>query len=112
MNDATIGAAVVYEVNLDVDGSIEGQYRAWLRVHVEEMLALPGFIDAHVFDVVDPAPAEGRITICTHYRLSDIAALQAYFERHAPRLRADGLARFGGRFAASRRVLLAQSAHD
>lgn len=96
---------IVYEVNVDLDASIENEYRRWLRHHVAEILALPGFQEAHLFDVLDPAPAAGRAAICVHYRLSDEAALQEYFEQHAPRLRADGIARFGGRFSASRRVL-------
>ena len=96
---------VVYEVNIDLDAGVEAEYRDWLRHHVDEILALPGFIDARAFDVVDPPPAPGRIAICTHYRLRDEAALQDYFDLHAARLRADGIARFGGKFAASRRVL-------
>lgn len=96
---------VIYEVNIDLDAGIEADYRAWLRHHVDEILSLPGFLDARVSDVVDPPPAPGRIAICTHYRLRDEAALQAYFDQHAPRLRGDGIARFGGRFSASRRVL-------
>jgi hypothetical protein len=39
------------------------------------------------------------------YRLIDAAALEAYLRDHAPRLRADGVARFGERFRAQRRVL-------
>jgi len=96
---------VVYEVNLDLDAGIEADYRAWLRGHVTEILALPGFIEAQVFDVLDPAPATGRIALCVQYRLRDEAALQDYFDQHAGRLRGDGVARFGGRFNASRRVL-------
>ena len=96
---------VIYEVNIGLDAAIEAEYRAWLRAHVEEILALPGFIDARLSDVVDPPPAPGRVAICTHYRLRDQAALQDYFERHAPRLRGDGIARFGGRFVATRRIL-------
>lgn len=96
---------VVYEVNLDLDADIEVAYRAWLASHVAEILALPGFIGATVFNVVDPPPAPGRVALCVQYALRDDAALQDYFEQHAPRLRGDGLARFGGRFHASRRVL-------
>jgi len=95
---------VVYEVNIDLDAGIEVEYRAWLHGHVAEIVALPGFTGAAVFDVVDPA-AEGRIGICMQYRLHDEAALQAYFAQHAPRLRADGVARFGDGFSATRRVL-------
>lgn len=95
---------IVYEVNIDLDAGIEIEYRDWLQHHVAEILALPGFLDAQVFDVVDPS-MPGRIGICMQYQLRDAAALQDYFELHAPRLRADGLARFGGTFTATRRVL-------
>ncbi len=108
MSDMPV-AGMVYEVNIDLDAVIETEYRAWLRHHVDEILALPGFIDARVFDVVDPTPTPGRIAICTQYRLRDAAALQDYFDKHAPRLRGDGMTRFGGRFSASRRVLRADA---
>jgi len=100
-----VNAVVVYEVNIDLDAMIASEYRNWLRAHVDDILALPGFIDARVFDVPDPAPAAGRIALCVHYRLRDAAALQDYFDQHAARLRADGMARFGGGFTATRRVL-------
>lgn len=96
---------VTYEVNIDLDAGIEADYRTWLRHHVDEILSLPGFLDARVSDVVDPPPAAGRIAICVHYRLRDETSLQRYFELHAPRLRADGIARFGAKFIATRRVL-------
>lgn len=98
---------IAYEVNVELDAGIEAAYRAWLGDHVGELLALPGFLDARVFDVVEPAPAPGRVALCVQYRVRDAAALQAYFEEHAPRLRADGIARFDGRFVATRRVLRA-----
>lgn len=96
---------VVYEVNLDVDAAIAGAYRAWLDAHVAAMLALPGFVGARVLDVVDPPPAPGRAAWCVHYALRDDAALDAYLREHAPRMREEGLQRFGDRFRASRRVL-------
>jgi hypothetical protein len=98
---------VTYEVNLQVDAAIADEYRAWLRGHVAELLALPGFLDATVFDVREPVEP-GRIGLCVHYRLRDGAALDAYLRKDAPRMREAGVARFGGRFSASRRVLLAQ----
>ena len=103
MSDAE--GTVVYEVNIDLDAGIEAEYRDWLRHHVAEIMALPGFIDARVFDVIDPPPAPGRIALCTQYLLRDEAALQAYFDLHAARLRGDGIARFDGSFNASRRIL-------
>ena len=96
---------IVYEVNVDLDAAIEGDYRAWLGAHVREILALPGFTGARIFDVVEPQPDTGRVALCVQYALCEAAALDAYLRDHAPRLRADGVARFGDRFRAQRRVL-------
>lgn len=98
---------VVYEVNLDLDADIEPAYRAWLEPHVREICALPGFIGAQLFGVDEPPAAMGRVSLCVQYALRDMAALESYLRDHAPRLRADGMARFGGRFTATRRVLRA-----
>jgi hypothetical protein len=38
--------------------------------------------------------------------LRDRAALDDYLREHAPRMRAEGIARFGDRFRAERRVLV------
>jgi len=96
---------IVYEVNVALDAAIEGDYRAWLDAHVRQILALPGFTGARIFDVVEPQPDSGRIALCVQYALRDAAVLDAYLRDHAPRLRADGVARFGDRFRAQRRVL-------
>lgn len=97
--------SVIYEVNLDIDASIATEYRIWLREHVAEICALPGFTGAQQFEVLDPVAAEDRVPLCVQYTLTDTAALDSYLRDHAPRLRADGMARFGGKFTATRRVL-------
>jgi hypothetical protein len=102
---STTDTALIYEVNLDLDAAIAGDYLAWLRPHMRELCALPGFVGASLHEVVEPAAEPGRVGLCVHYRLRDQAALDDYLREHAPRLRADGMARFGGRFNASRRVL-------
>ncbi|MGH8051883.1 MAG: DUF4286 family protein [Arenimonas sp.] len=96
--------SIIYEVNVFVQRDIENAYREWLAKHIAEILALPGFIDAQSFDVQQDNQADD-IAICVHYRLESQAALDNYFENHAVRLRADGVARFGDRFRATRRVL-------
>ena len=99
-----IAATVTYEVNLQVDAGIADEYRDWLRAHVDELLVLPGFVDATLYEVREPLEP-GRVGWCVHYRLRDQAALEQYLREHAPRMRDVGIARFGGRFSASRRVL-------
>lgn len=96
---------IVYEVNLDIDDAVFEAYRAWLEPHVRELLALPGFLGAECFERREPAPDAGRRSLCVQYRLRDLAALERYLREDAPRLRAGGEARFGGRFSAARRVL-------
>ena len=100
---------IVYEVNLFVRLEIAVEYREWLDAHVREIVALPGFLGAEVFERREPAAGEGELALCTQYRLRDAAALDEYLREHAPRLRADGIARFGDRFRAERRVLEASA---
>jgi hypothetical protein len=99
--------AVVYEVNIDLDATLRAEYLHWLAAHVAEICALPGFTGAQILEVTDPPAAPGRAGLCVQYRLVGPGALGAYLDEHAPRLRAEGVARFGGHFSASRRVLAA-----
>jgi Domain of unknown function (DUF4286) len=101
------GKKVIYEVNIEVDAAAHEAYRIWLRDHIAEILALPGFTGAKVFEVLEPLPSAGRVGLCVQYALQDRASLDDYLRDHAPRLRADGAARFGDRFHATRRVLCA-----
>lgn len=96
--------SIIYEVNVFVQREIESAYRAWLVKHIAEILALPGFLDAQCFDVQQDAGTD-TFAICMQYRLESQAALDDYLAQHAPRLRADGIEKFGNRFTASRRVL-------
>jgi hypothetical protein len=95
---------IVYEVNLEVDNAIFPAYRIWLDEHIRDMLTLPGFVGAEVFELRD-APAAQRRSLCVQYRLTDAADLDRYLRTDAPRMRADGEARFPGQFSASRRIL-------
>lgn len=94
---------IIYEVNVSVDAAIIDAYHLWLKDHVAEILALPGFLGATIYRVAEPSTE--HIELCMHYVVVDQAHLQRYLLEHAPRLRADGLARFGGQFQATRRVL-------
>ncbi len=98
---------VIYEVNIEVDAAAHDAYRAWLQDHIAEIIALPGFTGAKVFDVLEPPASAGRVGLCVQYALQNRETLDDYLRDHAPRLRADGLSRFGDRFVATRRVLRA-----
>jgi hypothetical protein len=97
---------VVYEVNLEFDVAIAAAYREWLAEHMREILALPGFLSAEVHEVVDPLPTAGRQGLCVRYQVEDLGALETYQREHAPRMRADGLNRFGEEGVRIRRRVL------
>lgn len=93
---------IVYEVRVTVDAAIEAEYRAWLDGHIRQILAVPGFQEAELLREDD----DGERAVWTiRYHLDSRDALETYLRDHAPRLRADGQARFGNRFTATRRVL-------
>lgn len=96
---------IVYEVTLFVARDVEPEFRAWLDAHVREILQLPGFVSAEIFERDEPVDEVGALVLCTQYRLQDRAALDTYLRDHAPRLRGDGIQRFGTRFRAERRVM-------
>lgn len=96
--------AVIYEVTLHVREALAADYLAWLREHVGQMLALPGFVGAELAQIDEVAAGERGW--CVRYTLRDRASLDAYFRDHAPRMRGDGIARFGDAFRASRRILV------
>ena len=98
------GENITYEVALEPEPEILGEFEAWLEYHMDDMLALPGFTGASIHKAENPdTGAQLRVV---RYELEDRAALQRYLEEHAPRMRAEGLAKFGDRFRASRRIVL------
>jgi quinol monooxygenase YgiN len=98
---------VLYEVSARIDRGIADDVLAWLPGHVQRILALPGFVGAEIFEIVETPPDASQLLICVHYRLRDQAALDAYLREHAARMRAEAGDRFGERMRASRRVLRA-----
>ena len=96
---------IVYEVDIEVREAAYADYRAWLMVHVEEMLALPGFVAAEIFERREPPATAGTRALTVQYRLVDETALERYLAEHAARMRDEGKRRFGDAFSATRRVL-------
>jgi hypothetical protein len=98
------GGNITYEVALEPEPEILGEFEAWLEYHMDDMLALPGFTGASIHKAENPdTGAQLRVV---RYELEDRAALERYLEEYAPRMRAEGLAKFGDRFRASRRIVL------
>lgn len=98
---------LVYEVTLDIEAGAAPEFDAWLKEHVQAMLALPGFHDARI---LKPEGAEaGSERRVVQYTLGSREELDRYLAEDAPRMRADGTSRFGDKLKSSRRVLDVQT---
>jgi hypothetical protein len=95
--------SVLYEVDLEADDAIAAQFDTWLRDHIADMLQFEGFRSAEILE--DSAPPPGRIRRIVQYRLRDRAALDDYLAFHAPRMRTEGIGRFGERATEESRAL-------
>ena len=95
---------VIYEVNLGVAAPVAEDFADWLPGHVEEVLALPGFIDASIARI--EANSDNSAQWSVRYSLEDRQALDEYLQTHAERMRADGISRFGDQLSATRRILI------
>jgi len=96
-------SGLIYEVTLTIERDIVEPFDSWLANHIEEMLAIPGFLKAKVFAVEDDE--EGRARRVTQYYLESENHLEQYFAGQAEQMRQSGIDRFGDQFSASRRVL-------
>lgn len=96
---------ITYVVELELAAALRDEYLAWLRGHVAEMLALPGFCEARIMRRREPPAPAGRVAFAVHYRLRDQAAWRGYLDDHAAHMRAAGVARFGTQVTASRHLL-------
>lgn len=93
--------SVLYEVVISVDPEIHDEYMAWLRPHMDQMLTYDGFISVDMF-----VNKDDETEITCHYRLRDMASMNAYLSGPAQEMRADGIRRFGEKISAKRRILI------
>ncbi|MGH8378866.1 MAG: DUF4286 family protein [Gammaproteobacteria bacterium] len=103
MTDNTL----IYEVTLDVKRRAAKRFDAWLKLHMRDMLTLPGFLDARLLppDQVPAGAEPGTVRRVVQYRLASRADLENYLGQHAARMRAESARYFGRQLRASRRLL-------
>lgn len=95
------GDVVCYEVTIDVLRKRAEEFRVWLRAHVSEMLDVNGIQHAVAWEPPCPEPSELRFVVL--YLLDSQESLDRYLHEDAPRMRADGMNRFGTSMRAQRR---------
>ncbi|HWL93619.1 MAG TPA: DUF4286 family protein [Phycisphaerae bacterium] len=91
-------ARAYYEVSASIsDATIAAAWVRWMRdAHIADVVAA-GALSGRVISI-DRADADGPNAsheFCVQYEFADRSALDRYLSDHAPRLRAEGLVRFG-----------------
>lgn len=92
---------IIYEVNLTIAPARVDEFDKWLAGHIDDMLGLPGFIDAQTFHGTDNQHAVRRV----QYRLTDANAYEQYVNDNAERMQAKGREIFGNDVQAQRRIV-------
>lgn len=104
---ATSSGEIIYEVTLDIQRRAARRFDAWLKQHMRDMLALPGFLDARLLtpEEIQPLADARSLRRVVQYRLAGQEDLENYLSQHAARMRAESLRYFGKQLRSSRRLL-------
>jgi hypothetical protein len=99
--------AVIYEVTLDVPRRAAKRFDAWLKLHMRDMLALPGFVSARILPPGEVPPGDDPRCVrrVVQYELASRAELENYLSHHAARMRAETARYFSKQLRSSRRLL-------
>ena len=92
----------IYNVTIHVDDSIRLDWLQWIKPHIKEVLATGRFINARLTQVLSE---EEGATYAIQYMAESRENLDAYYEIDAPKLRQDGLKKFGDKMLAFRTEL-------
>jgi hypothetical protein len=80
-----MNSPLIYEVQVRLPEEIYPKYKKWLFEHVEEMLELPYFSKAEMFEANDLTSSTRYLK--THFYLSSPGALDEYFAKAAASMR-------------------------
>lgn len=109
----SIGATLVYEVNVDVHPDRASDYEAFIRPHVRDMyVALQGITQVTVAKRDMPCADNGWTGYTVTYHVRRREDLDDYLTHRAPALRQPMVLQFGDQARASRRVMAVVSLQE
>jgi hypothetical protein len=92
----------VYEVNLEVQDSVSGEFRKWLPEHIKHVTDVGEFLGSDWWELDGPGSQVHRWTV--RYYTKEREVLDRYLKEKAPELRQAALQLFGDQFKAERRI--------
>ncbi len=92
----------IYNVTVNIESAVHDQWLSWMReLHIPDMLSTGKFIQATLSRVLIEEET-GGITYSVQYRCQNRKALEAYYKKHATRMRSEVQKKFPDRFVAFR----------
>jgi hypothetical protein len=95
----------IYNVTIKIDASIHDQWVSWMKEEHIPAVMNTGCFEKFVFvRILETDESEGP-TYAVQYHALSRAQYNRYIELHAPRLRKEGIDRWGERFIAFRTLM-------
>jgi len=95
---------IIYNVTVNIDGSIHEEWLNWIKNHIPEVLSTGHFTEAKLTRVLVEEEM-GGVTYSVQYRAKSREALNNYYQFDADKLKGDGLLKFGDKMLAFRTEL-------
>jgi hypothetical protein len=96
---------IIYNVTINIDESVHDKWLTWMQQkHISDVLATGLFKNAKMVKVMVEEEMGGA-TYAIQYFTDSRAKLEEYYEKHAPRLRQEGLELFADKMLAFRTEL-------
>ena len=96
---------IIYNVTINIDDSVHDQWLSWMmEEHIPQMMELGLFFKAKLVKVLIVEEMGGS-TYSIQYFTENKEKLEEYYKEHAPKMREEGLKRFGDKMLAFRTEL-------
>ena len=95
---------IIYNVTINIDENVHDEWLVWMKeIHIPDVMATGFFLENKICKIL--AESEGGISYAIQYTCESMVELDAYNKSHAPRLQAEHLNKFNGKFGAFRTLL-------
>lgn len=95
---------ITYNVTVKVDNQILDEWLIWIRGHMPQVVGTGCFESYNFFELLEPKIDEHR-TFIAQYLAKTEEDYQRYINDFAPKMREEGIEKFGEKMAAFRSIL-------
>lgn len=105
LGETKIYKMIIYNVTVNIEESMHHEWLHWMKTkHIQEVLNTGKFISARLIQVLIEEEM-GGVTYAVQYLTDSREKLESYYLIDAPRLREEGMKKFGDKMVAFRTEL-------